>query len=283
MKRIISLILVMAIAVLMVGCADNGTITTISREQGSGTRGAFVELFKIEQKDASGQKVDMTRTDSEETSSTAVMLSTVAGNKNAIGYVSLGALNDSVKALAIDGAEASVENIKNGSYKVARPFNVVTKGELSGLAADFMAFLLSAEGQKTAEQSGYIGNADADSYTKKTVSGKIVVAGSSSVTPLMEKMKEAYLALNPNAEITVQQTDSTSGISSVADGVCDIGMASRELKQTEKDKGLTAHVIATDGIAVIVNKSNAINGLSSETVMNIYTGNLKLWSEVTNG
>lgn len=285
MKKIISLVLALALAAVLAGCGDSGAgkITTVSREQGSGTRGAFVELFKIEQKDASGKKVDMTRTDSEETSSTAVMLSTIAGNKNAIGYVSLGALNSTVKALEIDGAAATVENIKNGSYKVSRPFNVVTKGALSGPAADFMAFIVSAEGQKVVEKSGYIGNSAAPAYKRQNVTGKIVVAGSSSVTPLMEKLKEAYLAINSGVEITVQQTDSTSGVTSVIEGVCDIGMASRELKESEIAKGVASSVIATDGIAVIVNKENTLKGLTAAKVMEIYTGKINLWSEVVNG
>lgn len=270
------------------GCGENpagdtsgndAAISVISREDGSGTRGAFIELFGIEEKDDSGEKVDKTVNTSEETNSTGVMLTTVAGNKNAIGYVSLGSLNDTVKAVKIDGAEATVENVKNGTYKVSRPFNIAVKEGISEVAQDFIDFILSTEGQKVVEQSGYIPLDGTTAYTSKNLSGKITVAGSSSVTPVMEKLKEAYIALNGGVTIEIQQNDSTIGMNSAIDGICDIGMASRELKESETSAGLKGIVIATDGIAVIVNKENsAADNLTSEQVKKIYTGEITKWS-----
>ena len=253
--------------------AVSGDITVVSREDGSGTRGAFIELFGIEEKDEAGNKVDMTTQDADITNSTSVMMTSVAGNTNAIGYISLGSLNDTVKALAIDGAEASVENIKADTYKIARPFNIATKEGLSEVAQDFISFIMSADGQAVIEDNGYIAVAEnADAYQASGLSGKIVVAGSSSVTPVMEKLKEAYLALNPGVEIEVQQSDSSTGMNNAIDGICDIGMASRELKDSEIEAGLTSTVIAMDGIAVIVNNDNPISGLTSDQVKDIFTG-----------
>ena len=203
-------------------------IVVVSREDGSGTRGAFIELMGVEQKDADGKKVDYTTLDAEIVNSTSVVLQTVAGNDAAIGYISLGSLNDTVKALQIDGADATVENIKSGTYKVARPFNIATKGEVSEAAKAFIDFILSAEGQAVVQDNKYIASVDnAPAFAGSTVAGKVVVAGSSSVTPVMEKLKEAYMALNPNAEIEIQMSDSTTGIKMVLEGNCDIGMASR--------------------------------------------------------
>ena len=201
-------------------------INVISREEGSGTRGAFIELFGIEQKNEEGVKIDCTTDDCDITNSTSLLMISVAGNDCAIGYISLGSMNDTVKALPIDGVEASVENIKNGSYKVARPFNIATKAEVSDATADFIAFIMSAEGQAIVEENGYIAVVEeAPAFEGGKVNGKIVIAGSSSVTPVMEKLKEAYEALNPNVEIELQQSDSSSGINAAMDGVCDIGMA----------------------------------------------------------
>ena len=207
--------------------AGNDTISVISREDGSGTRGAFIELFGIEEKDAEGNKVDKTVKTSEETNSTGVMLTTVAGNKNAIGYVSLGSLDNTVKAVKIDGAEATVDNVKNGTYKVSRPFNIAVKEGLSEVAQDFVDYILSTEGQEVVQKNGYIPLEDTKAYTSKNLSGKITLAGSSSVTPVMEKLKEAYIALNSGVTIEIQQNDSTSGMNAAIDGICDIGMASR--------------------------------------------------------
>lgn len=254
-------------------------IAVISREEGSGTRGAFIELIGIEQKNAEGKKIDNTTEEASITNSTSVMMTSVAGNPYAIGYISLGSLNDTVKALKIDGAEATAANIKAGTYKVARPFNIVTKGDISETAQDFMGFILSADGQAVVEKNGYI-SVDASAYTSKKPSGKVVVAGSSSVTPVMEKLKEAYAAVNPNATIEVQQSDSTTGVNSALEGICDIGMASRELKDSEIEKGANPTVIAIDGIAVVVNNENTIDALTTEQVLAIYTGETAKWNEV---
>ncbi len=258
----------------------SGAITVLSREDGSGTRGAFIELFGIEQKDADGNKVDYTIDSAEITNSTSVMMTTVAGNKNAIGYVSLGSLDESqVKAVLIDGAQATAENVKDGTYKVSRPFNIATKGEPTGLAKDFIDYILSEEGQAVVEENGYVSEGNTGAFEGTQPEGKITVGGSSSVTPVMEKLKEAYAAVNPNATIEVQQSDSTTGMTSTIDGTYDIGMASRELKDEEAAE-LTGQVIALDGIAVIVNKENTIDELTSDDVLNIYTGETTDWSEI---
>lgn len=256
-------------------------ISVVSREEGSGTRGAFIELFGIEQKDANGEKVDYTTTEADFTNSTSVMLSTVAGDEYAIGYVSLGSLNDTVKALKVDGVEATEANIKAGTYKAARPFNIATKGDVSEVAQDFIDFILSTEGQAVVSENGYIALDDVKPYAGSKPAGKIVVAGSSSISPVMEKLKEAYLKINTGAEIEIQTLDSSTGMTMTAEGTCDIGMASRELKDTEIDNGLKGTVIATDGIAVIVNKANTLDDIKSEQVKNIYVGDVLTWDEIT--
>ncbi|MBQ5588798.1 MAG: substrate-binding domain-containing protein [Anaerotignum sp.] len=256
-----------------------GAITVVSREDGSGTRGAFVELFGIEEKNEAGEKIDRTTDLAEITNSTAVMMTTVAGNTAAIGYVSLGSLDDSVKALEIDGVEATVENIKNGTYSVARPFNIATGKEVSDTARDFIGFIMSDEGQAVVEESGYISQGSTGAYENTGVSGEVIVAGSSSVTPVMEKLKEAYEAVNSNVSVQVQQSDSTTGMTSAMEGMCDIGMASRELKDSELAAGLIPTVIAMDGIAVVVNHENPITGLESAQVKDIFTGTVTDWSE----
>ena len=257
----------------------SGEISVYSREDGSGTRGAFVELMGIEQKNSSGEKVDMTTTSAAITNSTSVMMTSVAGDENGIGYISLGSLGDTVKALKVDGAEATAANVKSGDYKVARPFNIVTKDGLSDVAQDFIDFIMSSDGQKIVEEEGYISVADsAAAYTGSGQSGKIVIAGSSSVTPVMEKLAEAYKALNSGVTIEVNQSDSTTGVNMATEGTCDIGMASRELKDSET--GVTPTVIAQDGIAIIVNNASSIDGLSSEQVKGIYTGEIASWEDV---
>ncbi len=286
MKRVFALGLAMTMAVgLLAGCGgqtaqdtENNPITVVSREDGSGTRGAFIELFGIEEKNDAGEKVDHTTDTAEITNSTAVMMTTVAGNENAIGYVSLGSLNDTVKAVTIDGAEATAENIKNGTYSVARPFNIATGKEVSEVTQDFISFILSEDGQAVVEENGYISQGNKGAFESTQAKGKIIVAGSSSVTPVMGKLKEAYLAINPNATIEVQQSDSTTGMTSVMEGMCDIGMASRDLKDSELAAGLNPTVIAMDGIAVVVNKNNPVNDLTSEQVKDIFTGALTEWS-----
>lgn len=257
-----------------------GPITVVSREDGSGTRGAFIELFGIEQKNEAGEKVDYSTEDAEITNSTSVMMTTIAGNTEAIGYISLGSLNDTVKAVDIDGAEATVDNIKAGEYKIARPFNIAVKENLSDVASDFITFIMSEDGQKVVEDNNYISQGNEGAYTAANVSGKVVVAGSSSVTPVMEKLKEAYEVLNPDVTIEVQQSDSTTGMTSAIEGVCDIGMASRDLKDSETEAGLIPTVIAMDGIAVIVNNESPVNELSSENVKAIFTGEVTEWEDV---
>lgn len=261
------------------GFNNKKAISVLSREEGSGTRGAFVELFKIEKKDASGKKVDYTTDEAAITNSTAVMLTSVAGDKYAIGYVSLGSLNSSVKALKIDGAQASVANINNGSYKVSRPFNIAVKDNLSEVAQDFLGYVFSAEGQKIVEKNKYIPVPSKD-YKSSQPAGKVIVSGSSSVSPLMEKLIEAYGSVNPNAKIELQTSDSSTGVSNAIAGTCDIGMASRDLKDSEKAKGVKEITIAIDGIAVIVNKANPLENLTKENVEAIFTGKITKWNEV---
>lgn len=304
MKKIAAAVMMVSmVAVTAVGCgSSNGTdtkgadanqsdatsdwdetsdVTIVSREDGSGTRGAFIELFGIEEKQDDGTKVDMTTTDAQITNNTSVMLTTVADNEYAIGYVSLGSLNDSVKALKIDGAEATAENIENGSYKVSRPFNIAVKKDLNNeVAKDFMSFIMSTEGQKVVADEKYIAVADVKDYAGTKPSGSCGVGGSSSVSPLMEKLIEAYKAVNPNASIELQTSDSTTGMTSTIEGSYDIGMASRELKDEEAAE-LEPTVIATDGIAVIVNNANPLDELSADQVKDIYVGNVSTWDEIT--
>ena len=298
MKKFIAVLSVATMAAgLAVGCgsSDSGSsddksskgdwdssndITIVSREDGSGTRGAFIELFGIEEK-KDGEKVDMTTDDAQITNSTSVMLTTVAGDDYAIGYVSLGSLNDTVKALKIDGEEATEQNIKDGKYKICRPFNIATKkGADNELAKDFISYIMSKEGQQVISDNGYIGDDSAEAYAGTKPSGKVVVGGSSSVSPLMEKLIEAYKKVNPNADIELQTSDSTAGMTSTIEGSYDIGMASRELKDDEASE-LEATVIATDGIAVIVNKANTADELSADQVKSIYVGDVTTWDEVS--
>lgn len=255
-------------------------ITIVSREDGSGTRGAFVELFGI-QEEVDGEKVDMTTEEAQITNSTSVMMTTVAGNEYAIGYISLGSLEESVKALKIDGAEATADNIKSGEYKVSRPFNLVTKEKIGNeVAQDFVNYIMSTEGQKVVEENGYIAVEGAEVFEGTQPSGKAVIGGSSSVSPVVEKLIEAYNKVNPNAEIELQTTDSTTGVTSAMDGSYDIGMASRELKDSEIAEGAQGIVMATDGIAVIVNLDSPVDELSTEQVKGIYTGATLAWDEV---
>ena len=299
-KKVLSMAVLSAVVVTgLVGCGsgsgDSGNdgdgeeqqpasaqIAVISREDGSGTRGAFIELFGVEQKNDAGDKEDMTTEEAVITNSTSVMMQSVAGDVNAIGYISLGSLNDTVKAVKIDGVLPSVEAIKDGSYKISRPFNVVPNvAGLSPVAQDFLDFILSAEGQAVVEENGYIASVDnAEAYAGGNQSGKVVVAGSSSVTPVMEKLKEAYIALNPDVTVEVQMSDFTTGVTYAIDGTCDLGMASRELKDSEMEKGASATAIALDGIAVIVNNDNVISDMTAEQVMNIYTGQVTDWAEL---
>ena len=291
---------VMCTAALMTGCgssngasgsdagsgSDTGSasqpISVVSREDGSGTRGAFVELTGVEEKDADGNKTDNTTADAIISNSTEIMMTTVSGDEYAIGYSSTGSLNDTVKALNVDGVEPTAQNIKDGKYSLSRPFNIATKGTPGKLAQDFIDYILSEEGQKVVEDNGYIASVDdAKAFKSSRESGKLVVAGSSSVTPVMEKLAEAYKAVNKKAEIEIQESDSTTGMTAAADGTCDIGMASRELEDSEKDKGLTSQAIALDGIAVIVNTQNTRTEITTDMVKKIFTGEVTDWSDVT--
>lgn len=257
------------------------SVVLISREEGSGTRGAFVELFGIEMKNAEGKKVDFTSEEADITNSTEIMLTSIAGNKYAIGYVSLGSLNKTVKALKIEGVSPSVSSIKNGTYKISRPFNIVTKQTgLSENASDFIRFILSSDGQAIVEANGYISATQNPAYIATGKKGKITVAGSSSVTPVMEKLAEAYEKLNPEIKIEVQMSDSTTGVNSALNGVCEIGMASRELKDSEKAKGALQTKIAIDGIAVIINKENPTESASIQSVKDLYIGTISKWGDV---
>lgn len=257
------------------------TISVYSREDGSGTRGAFVELFELEEKDAAGNKMDITTPDAAITNSTSVMMTSVASDPAAIGYISLGSLNDTVKAVDIEGVEASAENVKNGSYQVSRAFNIVTGGNLSPVASDFIKFIMSKDGQAIVTDNNYVAVDDvAPAYTASGASGKVVVAGSSSVTPVMEKLAERYKALNPDAAIEVQQSDSTTGVNMTVEGTCDIGMASRDLKDSEKSSGVSATTIAQDGIAIIVSPQSAVSNLSKDQVKAIFSGETTDWADI---
>ena len=290
-KKALSMVLVLVLCLsIFTGCGDSSadsdnpvagkTVSVISREDGSGTRDAFVEITGVLEKDEKGEKVDYTTLAAEITNSTAVMMTTVAGNISSIGYISLGSLNDTVKAVAVDGVLPTAENVKDGSYSVSRPFNVVTKDNLSPAAADFMKFILSAEGQSVVEEEGYVAVNAGEAYKSAGLSGKVVVAGSSSVTPVMTKLAEEYMALNPDVEVEVEQSDSTTGVTSTVEGICDIGMASRAVKDEEKAQGVKETTIAMDGIAVIVNLKNPVNELTTETIKSVYTGKISYWDEI---
>ena len=253
-------------------------ITVVSREDGSGTRGAFIELTGVEQKDENGEKTDLTTVEAIITNSTEVMMTTVAGDENAIGYASMGSMNDTVKAVQVNGVDPTAENVKNGTYELARPFNIATLGDVSDVAQDFINFIMSAEGQTVIEGKGYIKiDENAAPFESHGATGKVVVAGSSSVTPVMEKLQEAYLAINSGAEIEIQESDSTTGMTQTIDGTCDIGMASRDLKDSEVEAGLVSTSIALDGIAVIVNNANDISDLSTDEIAAIFKGERLEW------
>ncbi|MDR3147164.1 MAG: substrate-binding domain-containing protein [Treponema sp.] len=257
--------------------SGGGNIIVISREDGSGTRSAFTELFEV----LDSNKKDAITPQAEITNNTAVMMTSVAGEQNAIGYISLGSLNDTVKALSIDGITPSAATAASGEYKITRPFYIATKGEVKAAAQDFIAFIMSRNGQDVIAANGYVRRSDTGAFTSAMPSGRVIVAGSSSVTPVMEKLKEAYAKLNPGVSIEVQQSDSSTGMNATIDGICDIGMASRDLKDTELEKGLSGTVIAIDGIAVIVNKANPLNGLTRDQVKTIYLGQVGSWSAVS--
>lgn len=294
MKRVLSLMLCGTLtAGLLMGCGDGtdasssgqgeGTagaeITVVSREDGSGTRGAFIELFGVEEEE-NGEKLDKTTEEANIANSTEIVMTTVSGDANAIGYCSLGSLNDSVKGVQIDGAEPTVDNINNGSYAISRPFNIATSGTPSAIAQDFINYILSDDGQKVIEENGYIKASETGAFQSNSAKGKIVVAGSSSVTPVMEKLAEAYQKVNSGAEIEIQESDSTTGMNAAAEKTCDIGMASRDLKESEIAAGLTSTVIARDGIVVIVNNNNQVDSMTKEQVKDVFRGTITNWSDI---
>ena len=255
-------------------------ITVISREDGSGTRGAFIELTGVEEKNDAGEKMDMTTEAAAIQSSTNGVMTAVANDETAIGYISLGSLNDTVKAVTVGGVEATAENVSNGTYTLARPFNIVTNGEPTDpVAVDFIAYCMSPDGQALATEEGYIGG-EGTEFTSTQPSGNITVGGSSSVSPLMEKLIEGYKTVNPNATIELLTTDSTTGVTGALDGTYTVGMASRELKDTETAEGAQATVLAMDGIAVVVNPANTVADLSVDQIKSIYTGESTVWSDV---
>lgn len=268
---------------MFAGCGNNSdNITVISREDGSGTRGAFIELTGVEEKDADGNKTDNTLKSALICKSTDVVLTQVSGDKNAVGYISLGSLNDTVKAVKVEGIEAKTENIESGDYKIVRPFNIAVKSELSDAATDFENFILSSDGQQVIEDKGYIKqNKNAEAFTSNGASGKVVVSGSSSVTPVMEKLAEAYQKVNTNVTVDVQQSDSSTGIKDAINGTSDIGMSSRDISDDELSQGILSVTIAQDAIAVIVNKENSVDDLSMDQIKAIYTGETTTWAELT--
>ena len=281
MNRIGALILVlMCMTASALADFDAGKlINVISREEGSGTRSAFVEMTGVEQK-VNGKKVDMTTEDAQITNNTAVMLTTVAGDSYAIGYISLGSMSDSVKAISIDGVQATAENVANGSYAIARPFTIAYRDDaVTELGMDFIHFIMSAEGQGIVAANGYVAMESAGAYAGSGPQGKLVIAGSSSVSPVMEKLAEAYQVVNPGAQIEIQTSDSTTGMTAAMDGSCEIGMASRALKDAEAEQ-LTSVTIAMDGIAVIVNHENPVSDLTVEQISAIYTGDVMSWDEI---
>ena len=260
--------------------AKLGQIAVISREDGSGTRGAFTEITGLVEKNGD-QEVDNTTASATVQNSTNGVMTTVAGNPSAIGYISLGSLNDTVKALTLEGVEPTAENILSGEYKLARPFLLVTKGEPKegSLEADFIKFALSKDGQAIAEQEGYVKNEKAEDYKPGNVSGEITVAGSTSVTPLMEKLVEAYKKVNSGANIQIQSNGSPAGITAAAEGTAHTGMSSRELKDEEKTN-VQGIVLAQDGIAVIVNKENPAKDITMEQIKNIFNGSMAAWGDL---
>jgi phosphate transport system substrate-binding protein len=255
-------------------------ITVISREDGSGTRGAFIELTGVEEKNADGEKVDNTTEAAAIQSSTNGVKTAVANDETAIGYISLGSLSNDVKAVKVGGVEASAETVQDGSYTLARPFNIVTNGEATDpVAVDFIAYCLSKDGQALATEEGYVGS-EGEDYTSTQPEGKITVGGSSSVSPLMEKLIESYKTVNPNAELELLTSDSTTGVSGALDGSYTIGMASRDLKDSETEGGAVATVLALDGIAVVVNPANPVEDLTVDQIKGVYTGELTVWSDL---
>lgn len=293
MKKIIGLSLLLTmITTLIVGCNNTNssnssgefdlksTINVVSREDGSGTRGAFIEIVGVLEKDAEGNKVDRTYEEAIIQNATDAVITTVAGDESSIGYISLGSFNDTVKALKVEGVEATTENIQNNSYKIARPFNIAYKRDLNPLSKDFLSFILSSEGQDIVLNEGYVQvSTSLSKYNKTEQKGKLVVAGSTSVTPVMEKLAEAYENLHPDVSIEIQSTGSSAGIQSAIEETADLAMASRDLKDSELEE-LTAELIAIDGIAIIVNKENPLDNISLDQIKSVYIGEITTWEKL---
>lgn len=303
-KSIILAILVVALAVFGVACGNKndapaketktetkeeakteepagmtGEIHVVSREDGSGTRGAFTEITGVLQKE-NGEETDKTFDEAIVQNSTNAVITTVSGDEASIGYISLGSLSDVVKAVKVDGHEATAEKVKSGEYAVARPFNIAYREDkITDLGKDFLAFIMSEEGQKIAEDHGYVSNGNTGAYTPSNMEGSLTIGGSTSVTPLMENLVDAYKAHNPGFKADIQATGSSAGMTAAMEGAVEIGMASRELKDKEKE-ALTSEVIAMDGIAVIVNNENSIEDISMDNIRQIFTGELRNWEEV---
>ena len=275
MKKIVVIFAAFLLTVLLTGCRENADINVISREAGSGTRDAFTQLTGIKENGS-----DNTAVTSEITSSTFVVIKSVAGDKNAIGYVSLGTLAGDVKALKINGTAPSAENIENGTYPLVRTFNIVDKGDLTAEAQDFVDFVMSAEGREIIEKEGYVAAGEADSPEQGETDsrkGRIVIAGSTSVAPLMDVLADKYMKYHPKVKIEIQQTGSGAGITSVLAGACDIGISSRELTEEEMAKGACASAIARDGIVVIVNQENKMEDMTIDEIRDIFTGRRTVW------
>ncbi len=258
------------------GFDTKSNISVITREDGSGTRSAFIELTGV-QEEKDGTKTDNTLSSAIVQSSTQAVLTGVAGDPTAIGYISLGSLNDTVKAAKIDGVEPTSETVKDGSYKISRPFNIATKDNISEAAQNFIDYILSKEGQEIVNKDYVEAVDNAEPFAGAKGKGKVKVGGSSSVSPVMEKLAEAYQKVNKDVTVEVNTSDSSTGMSQAADGTVDIGMASRELKDSETAKGIKGTVIAKDGIAVIVNKSNTVEDIKLDQLKGIYTGSTTTW------
>lgn len=258
------------------GFDTKSNISVITREDGSGTRSAFIELTGV-QEEKDGTKTDNTLSSAIVQSSTQAVLTGVAGDPTAIGYISLGSLNDTVKAAKIDGVEPTSETVKDGSYKISRPFNIATKDNLSEAAQNFIDYILSKEGQEIVNKDYVEAVDNAEPFAGAKGKGKVKVGGSSSVSPAMEKLAEAYQKVNKDVTVEVNTSDSSTGMSQAAEGTVDIGMASRELKDSETAKGIKGTVIAKDGIAVIVNKSNTVEDIKLDQLKGIYTGSTTTW------
>ena len=295
MKRVIASVCAAALALSMVACGSDAStstststgsesgasasITVVTREDGSGTRSAFVELTGVETDEG-----DMTIATAQVANSTNNVMTSVQAEPSAIGYISMGSLNETVKGIAVDGVEPTTDNVKAGTYPISRPFNIVTNGDISAqdeLTQDFVNWVMSADGQAICTEEGYIGDDAAEAYTSTQPSGSLAVGGSSSVSPVMEKLIETYMAdVNPNASIDLQTTDSTNGVTGALDGTYNIGMASRAISDDEASQGAVSTQLAMDGIAVIVNTENTVSNISMDSLRGIYTGEVTDWADV---